>query len=122
MCKLLASQSSQNGKAAGMSSILEVFPVSGNSYKLIVPNNIMAQFNFGDRIKSISGTTVVLVKPGTQAGAFILSPYLPANPRWNHRTELEINEESTKNIPREGEIKFKNDIGNTTRATSSTTR
>lgn len=122
MCKLLASQSSQNGRAAAAAgSILEIFPAAGNPYKIIVAKNIMAQFNFGDRIKSVAGTTIVLVKPGTRAGAFILSPHLPVNPAWNQRTELEINDESTKNIPR-GEINLKKDIGNTTFATSSTTR
>lgn len=99
--------------------MLDVFPANGGvQWQLRTSQTQDLKLQFGDRLKCVSGSAVVLINPGTSAGAFILSSKLPAQHDAKERTELEINEETTRIVHR-GQITFARDIGNTSRGTKS---
>ncbi|MBX7061739.1 MAG: hypothetical protein K1X52_08775 [Pyrinomonadaceae bacterium] len=107
--------------SGGKRAVLDLTRKGAKTKRLTVASGQNLVLDFGDRLKAVQGTAVVMMNPGTRACAFILTPQLPPNADWKCRTELEIDEESTRMILR-GEIYVRQDIGNTTRATSDTTR
>lgn len=110
-----------NGERANKIVVLDVRTAAGNEWQLKTaqPQNLKLQY--GDRLRCVSGSAVVLINPGTRAGAFILKPQLPAKPDWKERVELVINDETTRAIAR-GQIVVSADIGTTQTATGATTR
>ena len=102
--------------------MIDVLPASGSTaWQLTAARPQDLKLQYGDTLKCVSGTAAVLINPGTSAGMFILCKTLPPNADWKTRTELEINDETTKIIHR-GRISVTNDIGNTSRSTGATTR
>lgn len=124
-CRILANNASSAvsphaGKSTGAVVIVELIRKNGTPQKVLIVRAQDFSMNFGDRIRSIAGTAVVMINPGTKAGAFILSAQAPNN-NWKHRTELEINEETTRILNR-GAVSKVEDIGNLTRGTGAVTR
>lgn len=114
ICRILA-----NNAAKGV-VLIELIKKDGAARQIPIARAQDFSVNFGDRLKSLAGTAIVMINPGTKAGTFILSPNAPKND-WKHRVELEINEETTKIIAR-GHISVADEIGSITRATGATTR
>lgn len=123
VCRLITGNSWESGKSAiRLTAILDIYSQSsGAPRRLVVAKTQTLTLNYGDRIKCISGRIGILINPGTPAGAFILLPDLPSCVRWNERTELEINDETTKHIHR-GEISVMDDMGNVQIQTGGVTR
>lgn len=127
ICRILPTDElsfSKNGQAKGGGKVvtLDVYPASGAvQWQLCVAQPHDLKLQTGDRIKCASGAAVVLINPGTQAGAFVLFKTLPSKSDWKFRTELEISDETISHIQR-GSIQATKDIGNIIRATSATTR
>ncbi len=120
ICRILANNASDAGKSAGAVVIVKLIRVNGTAQKIPIARSQDFLMNFGDRIKAVSGKAVVMINPGTQAGAFFISPQAPKND-WKHRAELEINEETTR-IRHRGAVSKVEDIGNLTRGTGAATR
>jgi hypothetical protein len=117
ICTFITNQSlNKGGKSKPtLSAVLYVYPNSGgDARRYTICKTQTVKLNYGDRIECVSGNVVVLINPGTQAGAFILRPDLPSCVNWNERTELEINDETTKHIHR-GKVSVGRDIGNVSR-------
>jgi len=116
ICQILPTEGGKwNGKnsQAGASKIviLEIYSAAaGNSRQLVLAKPYRVNLSFGDRIKCVSGAAAVLVNPSTQAGAFILTQQIPYGAAWNHRTEIELNDETTKILHR-GKVSTTGDIG-----------
>lgn len=91
--------------------------------RLIISRTQDLDLSIGDTIKCLSGMALVMINPGTPAGAFILCPQIPFGSDFNskYRTELQINTETTRIVHR-GEIEVSKDIGNIIRSTGATTR
>jgi hypothetical protein len=105
-----------------LAAVLDIFTNGGSEpRRMVVCETQTLTLNYGDRIKCISGKIGVLINPGTPAGAFVLLPDLPSCVSWNERTELEMNDETTKHIHR-GEIRVMEDIGTIQTSTGATTR
>lgn len=124
ICRITAyEQRGNQSRATGTGAviILEISRNGGAPQRLVVARTQNISLEMGDRIKCVSGLAIVMINPGTGAGVFILCPQLPPNADWKYRTELEINEETTRVISR-GQIKFTNDIGTILRATSAVSR
>jgi len=100
---------------------LEIHPSVGASWRLTAAKSQDLKLQFGDTIKCVSGTAAVLINPGSLAGMFILCPQVPPGSDAKVRTELEINDETTKAIHR-GKITFAKDIGNVQLGGTATTR
>jgi len=115
--RILVKDEGQGGKRA----ILDLTRKGAKTKRLTIISGQNLVLDFGDRLKAVHGTAVVMMNPGTRAGTFILTPHVPLNADWKCRTELEIDEESTRLILR-GEIYVRQDIVTTARATSNTTR
>jgi len=128
ICRIIPTSESAvlgNGQAKAATSVatLDVYPASGSvQWQLTVGKQHDLKLQFGDRIKCVSGAAVVMINPGTIAGAFLLCKKLPAKSDWKFRTELEINDETTRPMHRNGKIEFAKDIGSINRATGATTR
>lgn len=118
---ILATILSERGHGGGGIATLELTRKGGQSQKLVISGPQKFVLNYGDHLRAISGTGVVMINPGTRTGMFILTPNLPPNADWKFRTELEINDEATRVIPR-GSIQIAEDIGNISRGTGGTTR
>ena len=101
--------------------ILEIHPASGAARRMSIAKQQDLKLGYGDKIVSIAGKAGVLINPGSPAGIFILCPHVPPNSDWKVRTELEINDETTKAINR-GSISVTQDIGNISRGTGGATR
>ena len=120
ICTFVMGNSWEQGKPeVRLAAVLDIYPnAGGEPRRLAVGKTQTLKLNYGDRIKCISGTLVVLVNPGTQAGAFRLFPNSPACVNWNDRTDLEMNDDTTKHRHR-GKISVTGDIGNISRITGS---
>lgn len=126
ICRILPTstknlQRSNQPNGANDVVILEIHPSSGAAWRLTAAKSQDLKLQFGDTIKSISGTAGVLINPGTPAGMFILCPQVPPNSDWKMRAELEINEETTKHIHRP-KISVGGDIGTVLTGGTATTR
>lgn len=123
VCRLITGNSWESGKSAiRLAAILDIYSNSGGEpRRLVVAKTQTIKLNYGDHLKCVSGKIGVLINPGTPAGAFVLLPDLPFCVRWNERTELEINDETTKHIHR-GEIRVIDDIGTIQTSAGGTTR
>ena len=129
VCRIVTGNSAsfdkQNTKQTGgksVVSVLDIYPRSGGeARRLTISQTQILKLNYGDRIRCVSGSVVVLINPGTPAGTFVLYPNLPSCVSWNHRTELEMNDETTKHIHR-GKIGVADDIGAVNRAAGGFTR
>lgn len=120
-CRFLLSNSSESESNQGNVAILEITTKNRPPRRMTIDKTQDILMNFGDKIKSIAGTVVIMINPGMASGLFILSPKLPPNADWKHRTEVEINRVTSSVIQR-GEIKYAEDIGTILTATSATTR
>lgn len=123
ICRLITGNSWESGKSEiRLAAAVDIYSQAGGApRRLVIAKSQTIQLNYGDRIKCVSGKIGVLINPGTPAGAFVLLPDLLACKSWNERTELEINDETTKHIHR-GEIKVMQDIGTVQTKTGGTTR
>lgn len=122
-CKIMAyGQPLKNGAKSYENNpviILELTRTGGEAHRFTVAGAQNISMNAGDRLKCVSGCAVVMINPGTGAGTFVLCPQIPPHADWKFRTELEINEETTKIIHR-GKITFAKDIGGIYGATATT--
>jgi len=119
ICRVIAKTT---GGVADSVSMLDIYSHSGAApRRLAICQSQTLKLSYGDRIKCVSGTVAVVINPGTPAGSFILYANLPSGAAWNQRTELEMNDETTKNIHR-GKISVANDIGATNTAAGGFTR
>ncbi len=123
ICRLVTGNAPENGRFDNRpAAVLDIYRNSGGKpQRLIVCQTQTLKLNYGDRLKCISGKIVVVINPGTPAGAFVLLPDLPSCVRWNERTELEINDAATQHIHRGG-ISVMDDIGTMQAKTGGTTR
>lgn len=120
-CRFLVVKSSDSENNNGNVAILEITTKNRPPRRITIDKTQDILMNFGDKIKSISGTVVIMINPGMASGLFILSPKIPKNADWKHRTELEINKVSTSVIQR-GEIRVAEDIGTVLTSTGAVTR
>lgn len=120
-CRILVTNSGAKPNGTSGTAILEITKKNRKPERRTISQTQDIIMDFGERIKSLAGTVVVMINPGMASGLFILSPKIPANADWKHRMEIEINRETTSVIQR-GEIKVGEDIGTVLTATSSTTR
>lgn len=120
-CRFLLSNSSDTENNQETVAILEIKTKNRPPRRVMIDKTQEILMNFGDKIKSLAGTVVIMINPGMASGLFILSPKIPKNADWKHRTELEINKVTTSVIQR-GEIKVGEDIGTVMTATGATTR
>lgn len=101
-------------------AILEIHS-KGEARRLTISRSQDYKLEHGDTIKSISGKIAVMINPGTGAGMFVLLPQVTAGSDWKFRTELVIDDESTKIISR-GTPTVSGDIGNVSRIGGFSTR
>lgn len=120
-CRFLLNNSIESEGDQGNVAILEITTKNRPPRRITIDKTQDILMNFGDKIKSISGTVVIMINPGMASGLFILSPKIPKNADWKHRTELEINKVTTSVIQR-GEIRVSEDIGTVLTSTGATTR
>lgn len=125
-CRISAYEAAGNkngAKAFGKSPviILEIIRKGAAPQRVTVAGTQVVALEFGDRLRCVAGFAAVLINPGTGAGAFILCAQIPPQANWNYRTELEINEETTRIISR-GKMWAAGDIGNTQRGTGAVSR
>lgn len=125
ICRILptgAAAFQGSGQAKGNNVVtLDIYPASGAAWQLRVAQPHDLKLHSGDKIKCVSGAAAVLINPGTPAGIFILVKQLPPNSDWKTRTELEINDETTRHIHR-GNISVAKDIGTVLTGGTATTR
>ena len=127
ICRILptearAAHGNNQRQGAGGIVILDVYPASGSTaWQLTTARPQDLKLTYGDTLKCVSGKAAVLINPGTPSGIFILCPRLPPNADWKIRTELEINDETTKTVHR-GKISLTDDIGTILRGTGAVTR
>lgn len=121
VCKLITGNSWENGKPEiRLAAVLDIYSSAGGSpRRLVVVKTQTIILNYGDRIKCVSGKIGVLINPGTPAGVFVLLPDLPSCVNWHQRTELEMNDETTKHIHR-NQVLVAKEIGNLERGTATT--
>lgn len=120
-CRLFLKKSSDGENENGNVAILELTTKNRPPRRITIDKTQDILMNFGDKIRSISGTVVIMINPGMASGLFILSPKIPPNADWKHRTELEINKVSTSVIQR-GEIRVAEDIGTVLTSTAAVSR
>ncbi len=78
-------------------------------------------FQMGDKIKALTASVTVLIKPQAPVGVFVLKPIVPHNSHFRIRTELEINAKTTIQVQR-GKVRVAEDIGSTNVHTGTVTR
>lgn len=120
-CRFLLVKTGESENNNGNVAILELTTKNRPPRRITIDKTQDILMSFGDKIKSISGTVVIMINPGMASGLFILSPKIPQNADWKHRTELEINKVSTSVIQR-GEIRLAEDIGTVLTSTGAVTR
>jgi hypothetical protein len=124
ICTLVAGQIWDKTGKPGTSivAVLDVYSQTGSApTRLSISQTQTLKLNYGDRIKCISGRVGVTINPGTSAGMFVLFADSASCTNWNFRTELEMNDETTKQIHR-GEVSVADDIGNISRGTGASAR
>lgn len=68
-------------------------------------------FQYGDTITCVQGVVFVWIRPNTTRASFSLGPEINNGQRYNMKTVLEINKETTKIVARSG-VNVTKDIGN----------
>jgi hypothetical protein len=75
-------------------STLEIFPITNQSpYQLSISEDQILNLNIGDKIRSISGTTVICIKSKSNLKTFLLNPAYADKQDSKYRLELNINDE-----------------------------
>ncbi|MCB1025937.1 MAG: hypothetical protein KDB79_16195 [Acidobacteria bacterium] len=75
-------------------STLEIIPLSPeNPYQVTISKHVKINLNYGDKIKSLAGTTAVWLECGTISRTFLLSPESTNSTDLKCRTEIEIGED-----------------------------
>ena len=121
VCRFVTGQSwSKGGKPqSAVVAVLDIHRQTGGApQRLSINQSQTLKLNYGDRIKCVSGSVGVLINPGTTAGMFILFADSPSCTSWNYRTELVMDDETTKQHAQRGKVHVTEDIGNTSRITS----
>jgi hypothetical protein len=122
ICRIMASNPTDaKTPGRGLVTILDLTTNGEETRRIVVSRTQDIPMNLGDSIKCVSGMAVVLINPGTGAGAYFLCTHPPTPNNGKYLTELEINEETTRIISR-GKIVMTNDVGSIMRATGATIR
>jgi len=118
ICRIMPCETA-NG-STGQAIILELH-TNGATRRTVIAGTQNLSMNIGDSIKCVSGMAIVMINPGTGAGAYILCTKLPTPNNGKYLTELEITDELTKVINR-GKISVVEDIGTILTATGKSIR